>query len=485
MNVDVTICFEMHVELSTRTKLFCPCPTDPDAPSNSNICPICTGQPGTLPVLNRKAVEYSIRAGLALNCNVKTRAFFARKNYFYPDLPKGYQISQYELPFSTDGFLEITGDDGEPYRVGIRRVHLEEDAGKLVHPAGTSDDSSYSLVDFNRSGVPLLEIVGDHTRNPLRSLKEARQYLEKMKQIMQYIGVSRCRMEKGELRCDANISIREKGTKEFGHRVEMKNMASFKLALEALDYEIKRQSKILQSGAQVEQETRLYDESNKETLVMRGKEDAPDYRYFPDPDLMEIELDQKFIEKVRKDIPELPDQKMKRLMDEFDLPKADAKILTRDKDVSDYFSACVPFCQDKKKLGHWIVKELFKLLNASYTPMKECPVSPKSFARLVDLVSHGDITDGIGRIVLVEMFTKGDEPDSIIAERNLRPIQDTHVLDNIVAEVVKENPDAIRKVMDGNAKPIAFLVGQVMKRTEGKADPKTVGKIIKAKYFLT
>ena len=291
MDTEVIICFEVHAELGTQTKLFCGCRNAPGAAPNSHICPVCTGQPGALPVLNRRAVEYCVKAGLAFNCDINTEARFARKNYFYPDLPKGYQISQYERPFCENGFLDIEGDDGRPYPVGIRRIHLEEDAGKLVHSSESFDEADYSLVDFNRASVPLIEIVGDHTRNPLRSVREARAYLEKMRQVLRYIGVSECNMEQGQFRCDVNVSIRPEGSTEYGNRSEIKNMASFRFVTEALEYEIDRQFELLRSGKPVIQETRLFDEECRVTLPMRSKEDAPDYRYFPDPDLVQIDLD--------------------------------------------------------------------------------------------------------------------------------------------------------------------------------------------------
>ncbi|MBN1626485.1 MAG: Asp-tRNA(Asn)/Glu-tRNA(Gln) amidotransferase subunit GatB, partial [Deltaproteobacteria bacterium] len=327
MEYEYIICFETHVELNTKTKLFCGCRVSYDAPPNTRICPVCTGQPGALPVLNKKAVEYAVKAGLALNCRINTFSRFARKNYFYPDLPKGYQISQYDLPFCEDGYLEITDDGGMPYRVGIKRIHLEEDAGKLMHSSDGKED--YSLVDYNRSSVPLLEIVTDHERNPMHSLHEARNYLEKLKQTIKYIEISECMMERGQLRCDVNISIRPKGSKEFGNRAEIKNMSSFRFIMEALEYEIKRQKDLIESGKTVMQETRLFDEQKKITLPMRSKEDAPDYRYFPDPDLMEIKLDEDFISNVEKTMPELPDQQLIRIVDQYEIPSGDAIILTR------------------------------------------------------------------------------------------------------------------------------------------------------------
>ncbi len=478
MNFDVIICFEVHAELDTKTKLFCKCSTNSDAPPNTNVCPVCTGQPGALPVLNRMAVEHCVRAGLSLNCTIANHAGFARKNYFYPDLPKGYQISQFEFPFCTDGFLEIMDDNGKEYKVGIKRVHLEEDAGKLLHASGSLKTSTYSLVDFNRAGVPLIEIVADHTRNPIRSLTEARLYLEKIRQILRYIGVSKCRMEKGELRCDANISLRQKGSKEFGNRVEMKNMASFKLVLEALSYEIKRQSGKLRAGETIIQETRLYDEASKVTVPMRSKENAPDYRYFPEPDLVDIDLDRGYIEKLTNETPELPEQKANRIIKDYGIPAGDAVILTKEKGVSDYFLSCVPICSDTSRASKWIIKELFKLLNASSIPIEKCPVTPERFSMLINLLSNGDITDIIGRTVLEEMFHDETEPLDIIKKKGLEPIENKDELKKTVDTVLLQNRGAVSQIRQGNTKSISYLIGQVMKKTNGRANPKETRDLI-------
>jgi len=483
MDYDVIICFETHVELKTKTKLFCDCLVKYAVPPNRHICPVCTGQPGALPVLNKKAVEYSIRAGLALNCTINRDSRFARKNYFYPDLPKGYQISQYEMPFCENGWLEITGDDGQPYSVGIKRIHLEEDAGKLVHSSDSFEESDYSLVDYNRSSVPLLEIVADHERNPLRSIQEARNYLEKLRQILKYIDISDCMLEKGQFRCDVNISIRPKGSREFGNRAEIKNMASFRFMMDALEYEIKRQSEILESGGRIDQETRLFDEQKKITLPMRSKEDAPDYRYFPDPDLVEVKIDQDFVTDIERSMPELPDQKVKSIIKEFGIPEYDALVLTKDKSVSNFFGTSAPLCHDRKKLGHWIIKELFKLLNESSMTIQDCPVSPENFSQLINLITKGDITENIGRTVLEEMFKTGADPDAVIAEKGLKPIQDLDILARMLDEVTAENPDVVAQIKGGMTKPADFLIGQVMKKTRGKADPKSVRKLINEKFL--
>ncbi len=478
MEFDVIICFETHVELKTRSKLFCDCPVDYEGRPNSRICPVCTGQPGALPVLNKKAVEYAVRAGVALNCTIDTESRFARKNYFYPDLPKGYQISQYEHPFCEDGYLEITGDDGQPYPVGIKRIHLEEDAGKLVHSSSSFKTADYSLVDYNRSSVPLLEIVADHERNPLRSVPETRTYLEKMKQTLKYIGISDCMLEKGQFRCDVNISLRPRGSQEFGNRAEIKNMSSFRYIMDALRYEIKRQSEILRSGGKPSQETRLFDEGKKITLPMRSKEDAPDYRYFPDPDLVDVEIGQGLIQEIMADMPELPDQRVNRIILEYDIPKVDALILTKDRDVCDFFESCASYCEDRKKLSAWITKDLFALLNNASMPMARCTISAKDFSILINLLSKGDITDAIGRTVLEEMFETAEGPDAIIESKGLRPIQDADTLGRVLHEVVAENADVVERIKEGMTGPIDFLIGQVMRKTKGKADPKKVRELI-------
>jgi aspartyl-tRNA(Asn)/glutamyl-tRNA(Gln) amidotransferase subunit B len=478
MDYDVIICFETHVELKTKRKLFCDCLVSYEEPPNSHICPVCTGQPGALPVLNKKAVELAVRTGLAFDCSVNRHSRFARKNYFYPDLPKGYQISQYERPFCEDGFLEIIGEDGKPYAVGIKRIHLEEDAGKLVHSSSSFEASDYSLVDYNRSSIPLLEIVADHERNPLRSVREARTYLEKLRQILRYIGVSDCIIEQGQFRCDVNVSLRPKGFQGFGNRAEIKNMGSFRFIMDALEYEIKRQSEILQSGEEISQETRLFDEREKITLPMRSKEDAPDYRYFPDPDLVEIEVDQSLVHDIKESMAELPDQKVDRIVQEFQIPREDALILTKNKNVSEFFESSAEHCSDRKRLSHWMIKDLFKLLNETSKSIEHCPIAPEDFSKLVNLISEDEITDKIGRTVLEEMFETGDAPGSIINTKGLKPIQDADSLMRILDKVMSDNPEVVEQIKAGETRPIGFLIGQVMGMTEGKANPKKVKELI-------
>ena len=481
MEHEVIICFEVHAELSTRSKLFCGCRNEPGAPPNTHVCPVCTGQPGALPVLNRRAVEYCVRAGLALNCEINAGSRFARKNYFYPDLPKGYQISQYERPFCENGHLEIDGDDGRPYPVGIRRIHLEEDAGKLVHGAESFEEADFSLVDFNRASVPLIEIVADHTRNPLRSVREARAFLEKMRQLLRYIGVSDCSMEKGQLRCDVNVSVRPPGDAGFGNRAEIKNMASFRFVTEALEHEIERQSALLRAGRPVVQETRLFDEERRITLPMRSKEDAPDYRYFPDPDLVEVGLEREAVEAVRRAMPELPDRRVSRLVSDLGIPRDEAAVLTRDRAVSDFFDRCTPLCEDATLLSRWIIKDLFRLLNQADLDVSACPVDPEAFSRLVNLVAAGEVTGQAARSVLDDMFRTGKSPDALVEEKGLRSIRDGDTLERMVDEVLAEHPEVADKIRGGQKEPVNFLVGMVMRKSSGRADAARVRKLLEAK----
>ncbi len=481
---EVLICFETHVELKTRSKLFCRCPVAYGAEPNSHICPVCTGQPGALPVLNREAVEHAVRTGLALNCAVNRFSRFARKNYFYPDLPKGYQISQYELPFCENGWLEIPAGDGPPYAVGIRRVHLEEDAGKLVHSAASLEASEYSLVDYNRASVPLLEIVGDHTRNPLRTLPEARNYLDKLIQLLRYIRVSDCIIEKGQLRCDVNISLRPRGSREFGNRAEIKNMSSFKAIMDALRFEIQRQSEALRAGKAIDQETRLFDEAKRVTIPMRSKEDAPDYRYFPDPDLVPVELSAGRVEELRQGLPELPDDKVERLVRTHGIGRNEALILARDRAVSDFFETCAAHCEDLERLTRWIIKDLFRLLNQSGVAIQDSPLTPAAFADLLNLLSRGELTEQNGRAVLEEMFRTGEAPESIVKARGLGTIRDPALLARLIQEVLAEHPEVASQIRSGNLKPLSYLIGQVMNRTRGRAEPALVKELLRQRLGL-
>ncbi len=481
MKYDIIICFEIHAELKTASKLFCSCKVDTEASANTHICPVCTGQPGALPVLNRRAVEYCIKAGLALNCRINRISRFARKNYFYPDLPKGYQISQYELPLCEDGYLNLADEEGNPYPVGIKRIHLEEDAGKLVHSSESFDAADYSLVDYNRSSVPLIEIVADHERNPLRSVPQAKEYLQKIQQILRYIEVSDANIEQGQFRADVNISLKEKGSKTFGNRVELKNMTSFRFIGEALEYEIRRQQGVLEQGETVVQETRLYDEQKKITLPMRSKEDAPDYRYFPDPDLIEVDIDEKMMEDIRMGIPELPEQRIRELVEKYGISMEDAVTLTRDKEAADYFSRCLRYTSDSKRLVRWIVVEMFGQLNAASLTIQDSPVSPENMAKLVNLLTDGEITDNSAKVVLADMFESGADPEEIVEKKGLRSIRDTAFLEKVIEEVIGENPAVAAQVKAGEQKAAQFLMGQVMRKTKGRANPREARELLHKK----
>jgi len=481
MKYEAVICFETHVALNTRSKLFCSCPVEYGALPNTHICPVCTGQPGVLPVLNKKTVEYGIRAGLALNCSINQKSGFARKNYFYPDLPKSYQITQYEFPLCENGYLEISDGNKNTLPVGIKRIHLEEDAGKMVHTLDDTDSEEHSYVDYNRSGIPLLEIVADHTRNPIQTLDQAHTYLETLQQVLRYIGISDCSIEKGQFRCDVNVSLRPGNSKQLGNRTEIKNMTSFKFILKAVEYEIKRQIQILDSGKQVEQETRWFDEDKKITRLLRTKENAPDYRYFPEPDLPDITIDPDFIANIKNTVPELPDEKRNRFMDQYHLTQDEAILLTRDKDISDFFEACVPECKDHKKLTRWIIKDLFTLLNETSQNLKDSALSPEHFAELINNISQGTITEKIGRSVLKDIFETGESPDALIKRKNLKIIQDTDLVEKLCNQVITENLEAAEKIRQGNTRPLNYLVGQVMKKTSGKADPVSVRRLIQDK----
>ncbi|MFN3533914.1 MAG: Asp-tRNA(Asn)/Glu-tRNA(Gln) amidotransferase subunit GatB, partial [Desulfatiglandales bacterium] len=396
MDFEPVICFEIHAELKTDSKLFCACPNTPLAKPNRNICPICAGHPGVLPVLNKKAVELCIKAGLAFNCRINPTSKFARKNYFYPDLPKGYQISQYDSPLCEEGVLFVPYRDKELVSVGIKRVHLEEDAGKLVYTSKGIEEAEYGLVDLNRAGVPLIEIVSDHERDPITDLEVARSYLETVRQILRYIGASDCLMEMGQMRADVNVSLRPKGSKGFGNRVEIKNMSSFKFIIEAISYEISRQRELYFQGRQVVQETRLFDEGKKITIPMRSKEDAPDYRYFPEPDLVPLNIDETFVERLRGDLPELPYSKALRFVKTYGLSKEEALTITREKGVGEYFEDCLSYCSNPKRVFNWITKELFRLIPKEEISPKGVTFPPSHMGELLRLLEEGKITDSLG-----------------------------------------------------------------------------------------
>lgn len=472
---EAVIGLEVHVQLKTRTKAFCGCSTRfGDAP-NSNTCPVCLGLPGALPVFNRKALELGTRAGLALNCTIQERSVFARKNYFYPDLPKGYQISQYELPLATNGWLnaEVAG---AVKQIGITRLHLEEDAAKNLHE-GFADSDRWSYIDFNRGGTPLAEIVSEPD---IRTPAEAYSYLYTLKQVLQYTDVSDCNMEEGSLRCDANVSVRLRGAPKFGTKVEAKNLNSFRYVADAIEYEIGRQIGVIESGGTVVQETRLWNVAAGRTESMRSKEFAHDYRYFPDPDLLPLIANAAFVVDITSKMPELPAARVARFVSAYELAPYDAGVLTGTRELADYFEAVVKSGAPAKTASSWISGELLRRLNDAGKDITECPVPPADLAELLAIVQRGEITAASGKKVFATMFdAPGKKPAEIIATEGLAQISDTGAIETIARAVVAKSPDNVAKYKSGNEGVFKFFVGQVMKETKGQANPQTVNEILK------
>ncbi|CCO09252.1 Asp-tRNA(Asn)/Glu-tRNA(Gln) amidotransferase subunit GatB [Desulforamulus hydrothermalis] len=471
---EAVIGIEVHVELKTNTKIFCHSTTEFGGDPNHHTCPVCLGLPGTLPVLNKKVVEYAVRAGLALNCQIANFSKFDRKNYYYPDLPKNYQISQYDLPIAQHGYLDIEVD-GQTKRIGITRLHMEEDAGKLVHQ-GSIVSTPYSLVDYNRTGVPLIEIVSEPD---MRSPEEARAYVEKLRAVIQYTGVSDCRMEEGSLRCDVNVSVRPPGRQEFGTKTEIKNLNSFRALQKAVAFEIERQIGVLESGGRIIQETRTWDEARGITVSLRSKEEAHDYRYFPDPDLVPLVLDSQWIEFIRESLPELPDQRRARYIREYGLPAYDASILTLTKEMSDYFEEVLQHYNMPKAVSNWMMGEMARLLNANGLEITQCKITPGRLAALLKLIDQGTISGKIAKTVFEEMFANGKDPETIVQEKGLVQISDAGALAAVVEEVMAANPKSVQDYLGGKTQAIGFLVGQVMKATRGKANPDLVNKLLR------
>ncbi len=469
MDYEVVIGLEVHAELATKSKIFCGCKNEFGGEPNTHCCPVCSGHPGVLPVLNRQAVEYAVKAGLALNCQIQRFSKFDRKNYFYPDLPKAYQISQFDLPFCKDGFLDVRAGE-KTSRVRINRIHLEEDAGKLVH----SEWGSGTLVDYNRCGVPLIEIV---TEPDMRSPEEALAFLEQLKSILKYSGVSDCKMEQGSLRCDVNLSLRPFGQAEFGVRSEMKNVNSFSAAFRAMNYEIKRQAKLLDEGKPVEQETRRWDDQKGMSFVMRTKEDAHDYRYFPEPDLVPVVLEQDYIESLRASLPELPAARQARYLKEYGLSEYDAGQLVAEKEVSDFFDACAALCPDKKELCNWVLGEVLRKRKEAGEE-SPIPLRPEGLTALLALYREGRISQKTARDVFETMWTTGEDPAAIVEREGLAQNNDAGELGGLVRELVDQNPQAVKDFLGGNTKAMAFFVGQVMKATKGKANHKLVNELL-------
>ncbi|MEW6032658.1 MAG: Asp-tRNA(Asn)/Glu-tRNA(Gln) amidotransferase subunit GatB [Bacillota bacterium] len=483
MNYEAVIALEVHVELATRSKIFCGCPTTFGAEPNTQVCPICLGHPGVLPVLNRRAVELAVRAALALNCEVHPESVFARKNYFYPDLPKGYQITQYDRPLATGGHLDLEVG-GEVRRVRIRRVHLEEDTGKSFH-GGDAHGSSpeHSLVDYNRAGVPLIEIVSEPD---CRSPAEARAYVEELRSVLEYAGVSDVRMEEGSLRCEPNVSLRPVGSERLGVPVELKNLNSIRAVERALVYEIERQSALLAAGGEVRRETRRWDEGSGTTRLMRVKETADDYRYFPEPDLLPLGLDAAWIESIRRSLPELRAARRERLVRDYGLPPYDAAVLTASRSLADYFEETVRLTGDPKTVSNWLMGDVMRLLNetgvgASVLRGRDSTFPPASLAELVALVQEGTISGKMAKEVLEEAFRTGRSPRDLVREKGLSQISDTAELEAVVDRVIEASPAAVDEFRAGKEKALGFLVGQVMKETEGKANPKLVNELLRKK----
>lgn len=480
MKYETVIGLEVHAQIKTKSKIFCSCSTEFGSSPNENTCPICLGMPGVLPVLNEKALRLAMQACLATHCVIQPMNRFARKNYFYPDLPKGYQVSQYEHPLGLNGYVTIH-IDGKPKKIGLTRIHMEEDAGKLIHGENLGNpDRSY--VDFNRTGVPLMEIVSEPD---LRSPDEAREYLAELKTILEYAEVSDCNMEEGSFRCDANISIRPEGQKELGTRTELKNMNSFKFIHKGLQYEIERQTKILEQGDRVAQESRLYDPGQGVTYPMRSKEEAHDYRYFPEPDLVPVVIDDEWIEETRKTIPELPEQKRERFIQQYKIPVYDTGALTTSRDLADYYEECVSHHNDPKLASNWIMGELLRELKINKSEIKDCPVTPKALAGLLKLIDQGTISGTIGKTVLEEMYKTGKPGEDIVKEKGLAQISDESAIIKMVEEVIAANPEQCEQFRSGKEKVIGFLVGQVMQATKGQANPAMVNQLLKEKLKKT
>ena len=465
---------EVHAQLLTKTKIFCGCSTRFGDPPNSNVCPVCLGLPGTLPVLNKRAVEMGIRAALALNCTVHDHSRFARKNYFYPDLPKGYQISQYELPLATGGWVEIE-HDGKTKRVGITRLHLEEDAGKSLHD-GFPHSNEKTYVDFNRCGTPLSEIVSEPD---MRSPDEAYAYLTTLRQILLYTGVSDCNMEEGSLRCDANVSVRPRGANEFGTKVEVKNLNSFRYLAKALEFEIERHVGILESGGRISQETRLWNQAAGRTDPMRSKEKAHDYRYFPEPDLLPVHVGDQWRESVRSSLPELPAAKRARFVSDFAVTRYDAEVLTDTQSLANYFESVVKAGVPGKAAANWMQTELLRRLNDSGREITASPVSPGALAELVALVESGKITAAVGKKVFATMFETARSAAEIVAAGGLGAQVADDAIEQAAREIISKNPDNVAKFKSGNEGVFKFFVGQVMKATRGQANPQAVNDIVR------
>ena len=471
MRYEPVIGIEVHAELSTDTKIYCGCKNKFGGEINSHCCPVCTGMPGSLPVLNGKVVDYAIKAGLAMDCDITRSSKQDRKNYFYPDLPKAYQISQFDLPLCINGGIDIVVD-GEKKRIGVTRIHIEEDAGKSIHDAVEGK----TLLDYNRCGVPLIEIVSEPD---MRSSADAKEYLDTLKAILEYIGVSDCKMQEGSLRCDVNVSLRPEGQKEFGVRTEMKNVNTFSGAIKGIEYEIKRQTEILENGGVIEQETRRWDDATGTSLPLRSKEEAHDYRYFPEPDLMPIVISEEHIKEIGDTIPELPHVKKQRYIDSLGLPEYDAGQLTQTKVIADFFENVMSFGVEAKPASNWIMGDVWGMMNERYLTMETLPFTAESLAKMIKRISDGTISNTAAKQVLEAMFENAKDPDEIIDELGLKQVNDEGAIIAIIDEVLAANPQSVEDFKNGKQQVVGFLVGQVMRASKGKANPQTVNQLIK------
>jgi len=479
---EIVIGLEVHAELKTETKIFCSCSTAFGAEPNTQTCPVCAGFPGMLPVLNEKVVDLAIRTGLALHCEIPELCKFDRKNYFYPDSPKAYQISQFDLPVCVGGYLDIDVN-GQKKRIGITRAHMEEDAGKLVHQ-GDITTTPFSLVDLNRCGVPLLEIVSEPD---MRSAQEARAYMEKLRSMLLFAGVSDCKMQEGSLRCDANVSVRPFGQKEFGTRTETKNLNSFRALERAIDYEVKRQIEAIEDGEKIIQETRTWDEEKQITRSMRSKEEAHDYRYFPEPDLPPLNISREWVQRVRDEMPEMPDQAQVRLAEKYGLPEYDAEILTLTPESLAFFDQCLKDYPDAKTISNWMMGELSRLLNQNNMEIGDCKIKPDDLVQMLKAIDDGSISGKMGKTVFEEMFAAGKSPAVIIKEKGLVQISDEGSLVPVIEDIINANPKVVEDYKNGKDKAFGFFIGQIMKATKGQANPAQVNKLLKDKFnkYLT
>ena len=469
-NYEVIMGLEVHSELSTKTKIFCSCPTTFGASPNTQTCPICMAMPGTLPVLNEKVVEYAVKAGLATNCEISRNSKNDRKNYFYPDLPKAYQISQFDKPLCEHGYVEIEDNEGNKKKIRLTRIHIEEDAGKLNH----DEFGGGSLVDLNRAGVPLIEIVSEPD---LRTTEEVEQYLKKLKSILEYIEVSDCKMQEGSFRADVNVSVRKKGDTKLGTRTEMKNMNSFRSITRAIEYEVDRQIDILEEGRKVEQETLRWDDVSGKTFSMRDKEDAQDYRYFPDPDLVAIKLSEEYINQIKENLPELPESRKERYLDQYKLSQKDARIITSSKYLSNLFEEAIAECNNPKAANNWIISDISRILNEKEIEPSQIPFTGKQLGELIVLIEKGVISSSIGKKVLEELFKEPKSPEQIVKEKGWVQISDEGEIKKVVQKILENNPQSVADYKAGKEKALGFLVGQAMKETKGKANPKILNEL--------